>query len=130
MTDRPHPKDTPRGANDRERLMAAIGLCARARKLVAGTPLVCEALRKGGRTPILAVIEAGDTSANTHDKLTSKCAFYRTPHYRIEATTAELGRAIGKAGVVAAVGVTDPHLFELVGSCLPPAQNDQPDSAP
>ena len=110
--------------------MVDIGLCARARKLVVGTPLVCEALRKGGRTPVLAVIEAADTSANTHDKLTSKCGFYRTPLYRIEATTEELGHAIGKAGVVAAVGVTDPHLFELVSRYLTPAKEDAQDPAP
>ena len=49
---------------DKEHLLSTLGLCARARALVVGTPLLCETLRAGnGR--ILCVLEASDTSANT-----------------------------------------------------------------
>ena len=80
----------------KDKLLSTVGLCARARKLVMGTPMVCEALRKGGKYPPLAVLEASDTSDNTHAKLSSKCAYYRTPLYRLPVTTDELGHAIGK----------------------------------
>ena len=38
-----------------EKLLSTVGLCARARKLVMGTPMVCEALRDK-RNPIIAVL--------------------------------------------------------------------------
>ena len=40
-----------------EKLLSTLGLCARARKLITGTPMVCEALRQGGKAPVLAVLE-------------------------------------------------------------------------
>lgn len=113
----------------RDPLLFALGLCARARKLVTGTPMVCEALRKGGKTPILAVLEATDTSDNTHGKLTSKCAYYKTPLYRIPVTTEGLAHAIGKTGAVAAVGVTDAHLLDALARHLPPAEALPPSPA-
>ena len=102
-----------------DKLLSMLGLCARARKLVMGTPMICEALRKGGKTPVLAVLEASDTSPNTHEKLTSKCAYYETPLYRMTATTEELAKAIGKTGAVAAVGVTDENFLKSLLPHLP-----------
>lgn len=102
-----------------EKLLSTVGLCARARKLVMGTPMVCEALRKGGKTPVLAVLEASDTSDNTHDKLLSKCSYYRVPLYRLTADTERLARAIGKTGAVAAVGITDESLLKALSRYLP-----------
>ena len=101
-----------------EKLLSTLGLCARARKLVMGTPMVCEAMR-GGKSPVLAVIEASDTSENTHHKLVSKCAYYRVPLYRIPADTARLAHAVGKTGAVAAVGITDGSLLEALTRHLP-----------
>ncbi len=106
----------------RDPLLFVLGLCARARKLVVGTPMVCEALRKGGKAPVLAVLEAADTSDNTHGKLTSKCAYYHTPLYRIHVSTEVLAHAIGKSGATAAVGVTDAGLYEALRRHLPPAE--------
>lgn len=103
----------------KDKLLSTVGLCARARKLVMGTPMVCEALRKGGKYPPLAVLEASDTSDNTHAKLSSKCAYYRTPLYRLPVTTDELGHAIGKSGLVAAVAVTDEQLLRALTPHLP-----------
>ncbi len=118
-----------------DKLLSTLGLCARARRLVIGTPMVCDALREvlraGGRSSVLAVIEASDTSENTHEKLVSKCSYYSTPLYRIPADTARLGHAIGKSGLVAAVGVTDEQLFHALERYLPtpvplPARQDIP----
>ena len=98
---------------DKEHLLSTLGLCARARALVVGTPLLCETLRAGtGR--ILCVLEASDTSANTHKRLTDKCTYYRVPLHRLEADAGTLGRAVGKTGAVAAVGVTDPGLLRAL----------------
>ncbi len=112
-----------------DKLLSTIGLCARARKLIPGTPMVCEAMRKGGRAAPLLVLEASDTSENTHAKLTSKCAYYGVPHRRIPADTATLGHAIGKSGAVAAVGITDPELLRAIARYLPaPAEEGEPDT--
>ena len=60
------------------KLLSTLGLCARARGLVAGTPMVCDAMRAGatkGKQAVLAVLVASDASANTKEKLTSKCRY-------------------------------------------------------
>jgi ribosomal protein L7Ae-like RNA K-turn-binding protein len=101
-----------------DKLLSTLGLCARARKLVMGTPMVCEAMRDK-KTPVIAVLEASDTSENTHKKLSDKCAFYRVPLYRLTANTEALGRAVGKTGAVAAVGVTDASLYKALAKHLP-----------
>ena len=102
-----------------DKLLSTLGLCARARKLVMGTPMVCEALRSR-KPPVLAVLEASDTSDNTHKKLADKCAYYQVPLYRLTADTARLGKAIGKTGAVAAVGLTDENLYRALTRYLPP----------
>ena len=65
-----------------DKLLSTVGLCARARKLVMGTPMVCETLRIG-KPAVHAVLEASDTSANTHKRLADKCAYYQVPLYRL-----------------------------------------------
>lgn len=104
-----------------EKLLSTLGLCARARKLVTGTPMVCETLRDK-KPPVLAVLEASDTSENTHKKLSDKCAYYGVPLYRLTADTERLGRAVGKTGAVAAVGVTDANLYKALADKLPPEE--------
>jgi len=104
-----------------EKLLSTVGLCARARKLLTGTPMVCEAMRS--RKPaVLAVLEASDTSDNTHQKLVSKCTYYRIPLYRLNADTARLAHAVGKTGAVAAVGVTDQSFYKALIAHLPPRE--------
>lgn len=104
-------------------LISTIGLCAKAGGLVIGTPMVCETMQK--KANILAVLEASDTSANTHEKLQNKCAYYHIPLYRINATTAELGKCIGKSGVVAAVGVTHSGLMTAIAKHLCPSDTTE-----
>ena len=111
-----------------DKLLSALGLCARARKLVTGTPMICDALRAGGKSPVLAVVEASDTSENTHGKLTAKCTYYRVPHYRIPVDTQRLAHAVGKTGAVAAVGVTDENLLRALSPYLP-TKEGEPETA-
>ena len=101
-----------------DKLLSTLGLCARARKLVMGTPMVCEALRDK-KNPVIAVLEASDTSGNTHKKLSDKTAFYGVPLYRLTADTARLGRAVGESGGVAAAGVIDERLYQALADKLP-----------
>lgn len=94
-------------------LLGTIGLCEKAGRLVLGTDQICEALRTGRKAPV-AVLEASDTSDNTHKRLCDRCAYYGVTLDRIEADTVSLGAAVGKERAVAAVGITDAGLAALV----------------
>ena len=96
---------TQEGKNDKERLLGMAGLAVKAGKVIFGTPMVCDAMRAG--KTIYLVIEANDTSANTHKRVTDKCAYYGVPHIRIDADTGEFARALGKSGDLAVVAVPD-----------------------
>ena len=96
-------------------LIFALGLAAKARALVFGTSQICEALaksNKSGKYPLL-VVEARDTSDNTHKRISDRCRYYNVKHIRIEATTAALGHALGKSSLVSAVAITDENLCRL-----------------
>ena len=105
---------------DTGRLLSTLGLCARARRLVIGTPMVCEAMRQNRQ--ILCVLAASDTSGNTHNKLTSKCAWYKVPLHRLCADSVSLGRSVGKHGPVAAVGITDKDMLRALEKYFPSAE--------
>ncbi len=95
-------------------LLSALGLCVKAGKTVFGTPMVCEALRRGGKNAPVLVLEASDTSDGTHKRLCNKCSFYGVRHQRLECTGEQLAHAIGKSATVAAVAVTDEGMRKLI----------------
>ena len=97
-----------------KKLLSSLGLCVKAGKTVFGVPMICEAMRKGGRGMPKLVIEAADTSENTHKKINDKCAYYKVRCERIGADGETLAKALGKTGVIAAVAVTDERLCEVV----------------
>lgn len=88
---------------DETAFLRTLGLAARARQTVMGTDMVCDALAEGR---VRLVVEAGDTSENTHKRLTDKCITYRTPHVRLLSDGGTLGAALGKSGALAVCGVT------------------------
>ena len=88
---------------DETAFLKTLGLAARARQTVMGTDMVCDALAEGR---VRLVVEAGDTSENTHKRLTDKCITYRTPHVRLLSDGGTLGAALGKSGALAVCGVT------------------------
>ena len=97
---------------DERNLLGVIGLCRGAGKAVIGTDMVCEHLRKrgnksknDGKVDIL-VLEASDTSENTHKKISDKCIYYNVKHIRLDATSEILGKAVGKRAT-AAVAIAD-----------------------
>lgn len=93
-------------------LMSCIGLCKRAGKLICGTDAVCTAMREQGN--VLAVIAASDISENTAKKISDKTSYYKVPLYRVEQTCYEMGRAVGRMGGSACVGITDQNFLRLI----------------
>ena len=96
-------------------LLTVLGLSARARAIIFGVPQICEALskqKKNGKYPLL-VIEAADTSENTHKRISDKCRYYNVKHVRIDASTEALAHALGKSANLAAVALIDENLCRL-----------------
>ena len=100
-----------------ERALRLLGLAARARALVIGTPLVCTALSRS-KAPLL-VLCAEDASPNTKKRLADRTAFYKTELISLPFSCAELAHVIGKKeGLVAAVCVTDQNLAAAIAAAL------------
>ena len=97
-----------------EKLLASLGLCARARKLIFGVPMICDAMRSGGKNMPLLIFEASDTSENTHKKIADKSAFYKVRTVRLKCDGATLASALGKASSLAAVAISDIQMCRMV----------------
>lgn len=101
---------------EEEKMLALVGFAVRAGEVTFGVPLTLDALRGGarGKKP-LVIIEAGDTSPNTHKRIADKAAFYGVPAVRLKADGATLAHAVGKTGrVLGAVGVCEKHLAAAI----------------
>ena len=96
-----------------ERTLRALGLCAKARKLVMGVPMICEAMQKQRSRPYL-VISASDNSENTQKRLRDRCDFYGVEKKRLKVDGDTLARALGKNSRISAVAITDEQLCRLV----------------
>ena len=97
-----------------DKFLGMLGLCARARKLTAGSSLSCDAIARGA---YLALVSS-DSSDNTKKRINDKCNFYGCRHLEAGFTSAEIGHAIGKSGEVAAIAVNDPNFADaLVRLC-------------
>lgn len=94
------------------RVLSSLGLCAKAGKLVFGVPMIIEAMQKG--KSVMLVLEASDTSDNTHKKISDKCSFYGVEKIRLDADCTELGRSVGKSSSLAAVAITDEGFYKMV----------------
>ena len=107
---------------NREALLA-LSLCAKARKLIYGVPMVCEALKK--QKTVVAVFSAADNSPNSAKRLSDRCTYYGVPLYTLNVDGDTLSGAVGKSGRLAALAVTDQNLWQLVLSKLTQdTQND------
>ena len=103
--------------NANREVLFALGLCAKAGKLIYGVPMVCEALKK--QKAVIAVFSAADNSPNSAKRLSDRCAFYGVPLYTLQTDGDTLSSAVGKSGRLAALAVTDQNLCHLVLSKLP-----------
>ncbi len=96
---------------DEKNILGVIGLCRSAGRAVIGVPMICETLKKRGIRYVdeidFMVIEASDTSENTHKRITDKCAYYNIKHIRINSDGETLAKAVGKSGAVGAVAIND-----------------------
>ena len=97
-----------------EKLLSSLGLCMKAGRAICGVPMICDAMRKGGKHTPRLVIEASDTSDNTHKKLTDKCIYYNVRLVRISCGTDELAAALGKSASLGAVAITDLGMCRLI----------------
>lgn len=97
-----------------EHLLSSLGLCVRARRVIFGVPMICEALRRGGKDAPRLVLEAADTSDGTHKKITDKCKYYGVECVRLSCDGATLAAALGKSATLAAVAITDDRMAIMV----------------
>lgn len=95
--------------NDKK-FLSALGLCVRAGKVIFGVPMICDAMRKGGKNSPAVVFEASDTSENTHKRISDKCEYYKVKHIKLSIGGEELAAALGKTAFLAAVAVTDENM--------------------
>lgn len=102
----------------RRPLLFALGLSAKAGALIYGTPMICEALKKG--KTVFLVLAAQDNSPNSAKRLSDRCAFYGVQLVEIEVAGEELAHAVGKNSRLAAVAVTDENLARLITAKLNP----------
>jgi len=108
-------------------LLFVVGLCHRAGKAVIGVEMICETLKKRGvrdRADDIIVIEARDTSDNTHKRVSDKCDYYKVRHMKIESDTLTLGRAVGKSAV-GAVMINDKNFCRAIDKQLENKQISQ-----
>lgn len=92
------------GQEGAKKLLGLLGFAARARKLVCGTDLCRDEIRRG---KLQLVLVASDASQNTKKRIIDACKYYDTDMCHIPLTASELSDRIGKTGNIAVVGVTD-----------------------
>ena len=103
-----------------QRALRLLGLAARAGRVIAGIELLCTALKRGtaGKTPLL-ILEAGDSSENSHKRINDRAAYYGVPIYRLPIDGEALGLAVGKREKrISAIGVTEPNLAKALEEAL------------
>lgn len=102
-------------AGSEKKLMSLLGFAARARKLVCGTDLCRDEIRRG-RLPLVVV--AADASANTKKRIADACRFYGADMVLAPITSFDLSRQIGKSASIAVVGVTDMNFVNGIAALL------------
>ena len=99
------------------RLTGMLGFAAKARRLVIGTELVCDALRSGKTKYLVVVSESA--SDNTRKRLVNCCEHTGAEMSTIPIDPTTLGHSIGKKNAaVAAVAVTDPDMASAIRNIL------------
>ncbi len=107
----PFEPGSPEYAGAAARMLNNVGLCARARALVRGADMVCDALKTGS---VRLVLAAGDNSPNTAKRLSDRCAYYGVRLMVLPATGEQLAAATGRSGKTAAVGITDASMVRMI----------------
>ena len=95
-----------------KRILTSLGLCSKAGKLIYGVPMIIEAMQKGKK--VFLVLEAEDTSNNTHKKITDKCSYYGVKKIQLEADGGTIASAVGKTSSLAALAITDEGFYKMI----------------
>ena len=99
------------------KLAGMLGFAARARRLIIGTELVCDALRRGKTKYLVIVSETA--SENTKKRLRDQCEYTGAQMQEAPIDTKTLGHSIGKKNAsVAAVAVTDANMANAIRNIL------------
>ena len=113
-------------AGTEQKLLSLLGFAARGRKLVAGTDLCRDSVRRGHA---IVTIVVSDASANTKKRIIDACKYYRSDMCIAPVTSAELSHRIGKTGEIMVVSVTDIHLADGIAALFESKPGkDEPDS--
>lgn len=96
------------------RLLGYVGFAARSGNISVGSELTLKAIRRSaGKDGVVAVL-ASDASERTKKQVSDKCAFYKVFLAACDATSDEIGTALGKTAPVAAAAVTDKSLAAAI----------------
>ncbi len=88
----------------KKKLTGLLGFAARARKLICGTDLCRDEIRRGR---LHFALVASDASANTKKRIADACKYYEAKLCCIPLTADELSHTIGKSANITVIGVTD-----------------------
>ncbi len=87
-----------------KKLLGLLGFASRARKLVCGTDLCRDSIRRGN---VILALVASDASANTVKRIKDACNYYSTDMCIVNIPSSVLSNQIGKTANIAVIGVTD-----------------------
>ena len=99
----------------KDKFLFMLGLCRRAGKIITGTDLVTKSLPS---KKTYLVIYTEDASENTKKRVTDKCSFYGVECQMVPYSSLVISDAIGKAGSVCTIGITDTNFASELGSLL------------
>lgn len=95
------------------KLLSLLGLAARGRKLVCGTDLCRDSIRRGNA--ILTIV-ASDASANTKKRIIDACKYYESDMCIAPISSSELSHQIGKTGEIMVISITDIHFADGIAA--------------
>lgn len=99
----------------REKLLGLLGFAARARKLVCGTDMCRDEVRRGNLSFVLV---ASDASSNTKKRISDACKYYSADMCHIPVTADQLSSRIGKSANITVVGVTDINFINGIAALM------------
>lgn len=108
-----------------KKLLSLLGFAARARKIVSGTDLCRDEVRRG-KLPL--VIVAADASANTFKRIFDACNYYDTDICKVPISSADLSKQIGKLSNIAVIGINDMNFVNGITALF--EENNTDNTAP
>lgn len=98
-----------------EKILSALGLCARARKLTIGAQLTLAEIEKGN---VKIAVLTEDISDNTAEKLIRKLEKHSVPYIVLSKSSGELAQRLGKTGLVCAASVLGEGFDNIIYNAL------------